>query len=386
MIENHKTPTYSLTSEDIKALLECIVNNIYFTFEGVLYKQTNGLPMGASISGPLAILYMNKIETQLMSKQPSLSIYARYVDDIFILTKDKNEADKIFNEINNIDPNINFTIEYPNTETALSLLDFTVKINPVDNKPQFEFYQKKIRKPIFVNAASAIPLQQKRNYITNEIKRITERCSDNTSLRKNIDKFEQKLETNGYTRNFIKNTIHNNRPRKNKCNTTEHFYLKIPFISNSVDNKIKRIFHKEGIPLRLAHRSFTLRKYLKQNSNSQMCTLNNCPIPDKKICTTTGCVYKIVCQNCRKYYIGSTKRPLHTRLLEHLKSNKSSVYQHLQKCQPSTTTHSYLITTSVIDRDSDPINLRFLEALHIKNNKPQINSKEEFHFIDPLLF
>ena len=47
MIEKHKTPTYSLTSEDIKTLLQCIVNNIYFTFEGILYKQTNGLPMGA---------------------------------------------------------------------------------------------------------------------------------------------------------------------------------------------------------------------------------------------------------------------------------------------------------------------------------------------------
>ena len=321
-----------------------------------------------------------------MSRQPSLSIYARYVDDIFILTTDKNEADKIFEEINNIDPNINFTIEYPNNETALSLLDFTVKINPLNSKPEFEFYQKKIRKPIFVNAASAIPLQQKRNYITNEIKRITERCSDDTSLRKNIDKFEHKLETNGYPRDFIRNNIRKKRTQKNKYDNKEYFYLKIPFISNSVDNKIKRIFQKEGIPLRLAHRSFTLRNYLKRHPGPQMCTLNNCPIQNNEICTITGCIYKIKCKNCQECYIGSTKRSLHTRLLEHLKSNKSYVHQHLTKCQPNNTTHSYTIETSVIDRDPDPINLRFLEALHIKNIKPAINSKEEFHFIDPLLF
>jgi hypothetical protein len=386
MIENHKTPTYTLTTSDIKTLLECITNNTYFTFEGTWYKQLNGLPMGASISGPLAILYMNKIENQLMSRKPSLSIYARYVDDIFILTKDKNEADKIYNEINNIDPNINFTIEYPNTETALSLLDFTVKINPLNNKPQFEFYQKKIRKPIFVNATSAIPLQQKRNYITNEVKRITERCSDNTTLRKNIDKFEHKLETNGYSREFIKNTVRKNRRQKNNNHNKEFFYLKIPFISNNIDNKIKRIFQKEGIPLRLAHRSLTLRNYLKTKSRVQACTLKNCPIQNSEICTRTGCVYRVECVKCKQFYIGSTKRVVHTRLLEHLKSNKSSIHQHLTKCQPNNTTHSYMIKTSIIDYDPDPINLRFLEALHIKNTRPTLNSKEEFHFIDPLIF
>ena len=126
---------------DIADLLKNIISNFYFEYEGQMYKQKEGLPMGTSISGPLAIIYMNMVEQQLLTSSPRLCLYARYVDDIFILTTCKEEAENIFNMINNIDTHINFTIEHPQNNTKLSLLDFTVTTNPTST-PTFEFYKK----------------------------------------------------------------------------------------------------------------------------------------------------------------------------------------------------------------------------------------------------
>ena len=77
--------------------------------------------MGTSISGPLAILYMDNVERKFLRLNPPLTIYARYIDDIFILTKNEEEANHIFNTINTIDNHINFTIEYPNENNELAL-------------------------------------------------------------------------------------------------------------------------------------------------------------------------------------------------------------------------------------------------------------------------
>ena len=43
----------------------------------------------------------------------SICLFARYVNNIFILTKDKATADKIFNKFNEQHSNIKFTIEHP---------------------------------------------------------------------------------------------------------------------------------------------------------------------------------------------------------------------------------------------------------------------------------
>ena len=136
MIEGFHTPTYSITIDDIRDLSHVVMSNMFFSFNGTIYKQVSGLPMGTSISGPLAITYMNKIERQFLSTNPPLSIYARYVDDIFILTQNEEEANNIFRAINDIDTHINFTIEYPTSDKELSLLYFSVQITETTKDKQ----------------------------------------------------------------------------------------------------------------------------------------------------------------------------------------------------------------------------------------------------------
>ena len=55
-LRDKKFSYHGLVPNDIKDLLSLIFQNMYFTYNGVLYRQKQGLPMGASVSGLLAII------------------------------------------------------------------------------------------------------------------------------------------------------------------------------------------------------------------------------------------------------------------------------------------------------------------------------------------
>ena len=54
--------TLTLSVNAIEDLLRVVLQNTYFEFNGQIYKQLKGLPMGSSLSGVLAILFVDKIE------------------------------------------------------------------------------------------------------------------------------------------------------------------------------------------------------------------------------------------------------------------------------------------------------------------------------------
>ena len=95
--------------------------------------------MGASISSILAILYMHTLESTAILGHPLIGLYARYVDDILILTTDRATAENILNTINSFDDNIKFTLELPNNDKELALLDFKLKIDD-NGTANFDFY------------------------------------------------------------------------------------------------------------------------------------------------------------------------------------------------------------------------------------------------------
>ena len=71
--------------------------------------------MGSSLSGYLAILFMNKIEKATLTQYQPLNTYKRYVDDIFFQTKDEEHANAFHLLMNQQHPNIQFEIEKPTT-------------------------------------------------------------------------------------------------------------------------------------------------------------------------------------------------------------------------------------------------------------------------------
>ena len=134
--------------------------------------------------------------------------------------------------------------------------------------------------------------------------------------------------------NIIDQTKHSQNHQKDpRPLNTEWSYLKIPYNSERLNYRITSIFREEGIPVRVAHKSYTLRRALSHNNKERTFTRANCPISDTRLCLLRDAVYQITCKNCNQHYIGSTTRFIHDRVREHLNNENSSVKKHLSKCQ-----------------------------------------------------
>ena len=97
----------------------------------------------------------------------------------------------------------------------------------------------------------------------------------------------------------------------------------------TLTRKITGIFKRQNIPVRVAHKSYTLSQALSHNKTERKCNRPNCPIADTNLCLQRNTVYQLTCKDCGEYYIGSTTRFLHDRTKEHLANDNSSVKKHL---------------------------------------------------------
>ena len=358
-------------------LLEIILNSTYFTYENQIYKQTCGLPMGNSISGLLAIIFMDSLERISLKQCCNIGLYKRYVDDILILTTTKENALNIYNTFNSQHPNIKFEIEHPKTN-SISLLDFSLAINM--NRTEISFYTKSAKRNLFIHFNSAIPMTSKIHAIKNEITRITNRCTKPDDLEYHLKEFSNKLELNGYPKKVYNNLINNKEHISNKYNEKKkYFYMRCPYLGDTINSQFKSLFRKLNLPVRLYSRSYTLRNVLKLPSISP-CNLKNCPLRNA-LCNVKNCVYEIKCQ-CNNTYIGSTIRPLHIRFTEHLKRKESPIYKHKYygDCKYAN------FTIKIITKEDNPTVLRIKEAHTIRIRNPSLNNKEERNNIDFLLF
>ena len=260
----------------------------------------------------------------------------------------------------------------------MNLLDFNIKID--GTKPEFSFYKKSASRDIFIHYNSALPTSMKQNTISNELNRIQKRCSKPETFNKAKQEFQHKLQRNNYPRNFINkcnpqkkriNQFENRNQTQNQNHNNRTYYFQFPFISDNIQNKIKRIFRNENLNVRLYDRKHTLRNALKNiNPQESQCNKQSCSINDSQLCYKKSSVYQLKCQLCHKIYIDSTIRYLHDHIQEHLTSNLSSVFQHKQQCKSK-------FNTKIICIEKDKVNLRFKEAIKIKQLNPEINSKEE---------
>ena len=66
-----------LQTEDVLALLRSVVSLTYFHFEGSIYRQVSGLPMGCAVSGIVAILFMERIERRALDEFARCPIFLR---------------------------------------------------------------------------------------------------------------------------------------------------------------------------------------------------------------------------------------------------------------------------------------------------------------------
>jgi hypothetical protein len=362
---------FGLYPADFRDLLMMVLDNSYFKFEEMVFKQTSGLPMGNKVSGMLADSYMDSIERSLVNRL-SINFYYRYVDDCLLLTTSREEADKIYHEFNTANSYIKFEIEHPGVDGSLSLLDFNINVN--NEVPIVRAHTKPIKSDIFMSGLTALPSQVKKNIIINEWNRIKRRCGSMEEIKKSRKKFINKLKKNQHEWiPFL--SLHNNT-HDNTSHTQQDspvFYLSIPFLNDETNTKIKRSLKELGYNIRISHRSPCLNQLINPQiyrppTRNKKCNLNGCRVNNTD-CFKSMVIYEAIC-SCSANYIGSTKKFFHIRMKEHFSQSSSNIFKHNRVCEGQ---WNFKIRQSFLSLQS----LRWGEAILIKRERPQLNRREE---------
>ena len=188
-------------------LLELVVNDSFFIFNDVYYKQIDGLAMGNPISATLANIFLCFHETQWLNNCPSEFkplLYRRYVDDTFIIFRERKDALKFFTYLNSQHPNITFTKEEEN-ERKLPFLDILVT-KSVNEGLNMQVYRKPTYTGLGLNFLSECSFKYKINNLTNLLFRAFRLSSSYLIFHKEVAFLKSFFNNNGYSdRIFYKN-------------------------------------------------------------------------------------------------------------------------------------------------------------------------------------
>nr|XP_014349894.1 PREDICTED: uncharacterized protein LOC106705311 [Latimeria chalumnae] len=80
---------FGMSAGQVEVLLRLICSTTYFEFEGGLYEQSSGLPMGSPISPLLANVFMEVVEEKVLEfAAREVKMWLRYMDDMFVVLKE----------------------------------------------------------------------------------------------------------------------------------------------------------------------------------------------------------------------------------------------------------------------------------------------------------
>ena len=314
-----------IPKEEFVGALRFVLTSTFFTFDGTIYKQLFGTPMGSPLSPIIADIVMQDLEDGLIdSVDLMISTYYRYVDDI-LLVAPENNIERILESFNKLHDRIKFTCERE-TNRSLSFLDLFLQIK--NNFIIIDWYQKETFSGRTLSFFSNHPLCQKIGVIYNLIDRAL-LLSHPIYHKVNIMKCIQILIDNGYPLNIIFTEINRRIKkliyRKNSemdDNLNENIHavsdkkisrLVFPYIQHITDALTKKFHHNHLIGYRCINK---LNNIVKVHKDTVQRTENN------------NVVYRIACNNCDATYVGQSKRQLKTRIKEHRTNINSDPDKH----------------------------------------------------------
>jgi len=309
-----------INCETIKQLLEFCCTNVPFMYGDNWFMQVDGVAMGSPLAPTLASLFMKSIEDKLSTftgNKPSF--FKRYVDDTFAIFDSPDDVDPFFRFLNELHPNIKFTLENEEVN-CLNFLD--VKVRRVGNNYTTSTFYKKTDTGLYTTPNSYCDGRYKKNLMDCLIHRIYNIGSNYNIIHNDLNVMCDRLKKNGYKENIIEKRINKyfkNVKLKKAKDERKYKYIKLPFSHNSKNMKsiFRKIFKDE---VRIIFISKKSGDYFYNKSTTQFSMRSNV-------------VYQYTCHACSASYVGETSRHLVTRIREHGQpSRKSYIYQHLCNC------------------------------------------------------
>ncbi|XP_067129075.1 uncharacterized protein [Centruroides vittatus] len=297
----------------ILELANLICYTSFFEFEDETYLQERGVPMGSPMSSILCELVLRRLENKVIPFfQHQIILYARYVDDVFILWKNNSSALQFLQEINKNPYGLTLALDQ---ESASNVNFLDLSITCKEGQIWTDVYRKPSYQPIIIPKNSFDPMNFKYAAFHAWIKRAHTHCTSVIDTYKELDYIRTTALQHGYRSKEIDGLIDKFRKAKNRqlppMNQGRKVILNyFPFLHTMIkkvarNNNMKVLYRRNPTVYRL------LRNDKKKENQSFKTGVYSIPLKDRRF-------------NTDLVYVGATMRHLKQRLKEHRYSiNKS---------------------------------------------------------------
>ena len=196
---------HKLSPETVRILLKTVLFTNHFTFNNIIYKQTNGVAMGTPCAYTITDIFICNFVTQYFFNwtfQPRF--YRQYRDDSFgIWLHGEENLKNYLLYLNNLHKDIKFTLSYGKT---IQYLDLNISISPWGTIST-ETYYKPSDTFQYLEANSNHPISIIKNIPKSQILRHMRNCSSASSLLSHTSILAFNLKKRSFTHSLIMNSL-----------------------------------------------------------------------------------------------------------------------------------------------------------------------------------
>lgn len=247
-----------------------LLQTSFFEYNGSIYKQQGqGLAMGQNHAPVFAIIYLAYTEQKLCTTRdtfaPYIQLYCRFIDDIFLISKD-NTYKKVLNILNTT-PGFNYTHEL-STQVGISFLDVTVY--PSLGKWLTKSYTKPMNKFLHLPFSSAHPPAVRKGIVKSSIQRLRRLNDDTRFYKQAVNEFLRQLLKRGHNIHFLnklveqcmKELLHQQRTQAHVTPfpiqvPISTLYLKVPYNNRG----LSRTYLKNALDVTGLERALTTKDF-----------------------------------------------------------------------------------------------------------------------------
>ncbi|CAH2088741.1 unnamed protein product [Euphydryas editha] len=341
-----------IPAEYITLLRHCLVSN-FFLYKGQYYLQVDGVAMGSPVAPVVANLWMEHFETLAISMTPvgiNVKVWKRYVDDVFAIVRGGEEQVLQFlNHLNSMHRKMSFTYEM-GKDRSLPFLDVLISVRS-DGSFGHSVYRKQTHTDRYLHGSSHHHPRHLASVATTLINRAHDLCDD-LHIQGELEHVREVLKWNGHKP--VKNKTCKQRIRPSEAQRQMAYLPFVKGVTDRIGTLLKKQYNIKTV--------FTPLQKIAQMMRS----------PKDRLPFQCPGVYKIDC-SCGSSYIGQTKRPISTRVSEHIKAvknndpQKSAIAEHI--LHPGTNHWIELHNPRVLSTDRHYIPRLVREAIEIRKHR-----------------
>ncbi|XP_067016780.1 uncharacterized protein [Acropora muricata] len=201
---------FPIPTNSLKEMLQLILGENSFSFNGRNYLQTHGTAMGTKMAVAFANIFMSEVETEILKANDTKPLHwKRYIDDVFSLWGCERDKIQLFiKEANKHHATIKFTAEI--SEKEINFLDTTIFKGERfhnDHILDIRTHYKSTETFQYTYFTSCHAPDVGKGFIKGEALRLLRTNSSEHTFQDNIANFKLRLFERGYPVNLVNNAL-----------------------------------------------------------------------------------------------------------------------------------------------------------------------------------